>query len=100
MNGRIDFLNWTMKPDQMHLMNPLFILILIPLFNIAVYPIFYKIGINSPLQKITIGGIFAALSFVCAAAVQYTIIINTHDASIFVCVFEVYISFYMFIKSL
>lgn len=73
MNGKIDFLNWTLKPDQIHLINPLFILIFIPLFNTVVYPILYKIGVNSPLQKITIGGIFAALSFVCAAAVQYTI---------------------------
>lgn len=66
-----------MKPDQMHLINPLFVLIFIPLFNTAVYPILYKIGINSPLQKIIIGGIFAAFSFVCAAAVQYTINVST-----------------------
>ncbi|XP_022167051.1 peptide transporter family 1-like isoform X2 [Myzus persicae] len=74
MNGKIDFLNWIIKPDQIHLINPLFVLIFIPLFNAAVYPLLYKIGINTALRKIILGGIFAALSFVCAAVVQYTII--------------------------
>jgi len=77
MNGKIDFLNWIIKPDQMHLINPLFVLIFIPLFNAVVYPLLYKIGINTALRKITLGGIFAALSFVCATVVQYTIIVST-----------------------
>lgn len=78
MEGRIDILNWSMKPDQIHLINPLFILIFIPFFNTVVYPILYKIGINTPVRKITLGGMFAALSFVCAAIVQYTITVSTN----------------------
>ncbi|VVC26462.1 Hypothetical protein CINCED_3A020180 [Cinara cedri] len=73
MNGRIDFLNWTIKPDQIHMLNSLFVIILLPLFDIAVYPILYKIGINTSIRKITLGGLFAALAFVCTATVQYTI---------------------------
>jgi len=83
MNGKIDFLNWIIKPDQIHLINPLFVLIFIPLFNAVVYPLLYKIGINTALRKITLGGMFAALSFVCAAVVQYTIIVSTYLIIIF-----------------
>eukprot|EP00102_Acyrthosiphon_pisum_P010635 XP_008179012.1 PREDICTED: solute carrier family 15 member 2-like [Acyrthosiphon pisum] len=74
MNGKIDFLNWTIKPDQIHLVNPLFVLIFIPFFNVAIYPLLYKIGINTAFRKIILGGMFAALSFAIAAVVQYTII--------------------------
>ncbi|CAI6368750.1 unnamed protein product [Macrosiphum euphorbiae] len=77
MNGKIDFLNWILKPDQIHLINPLFVLIFIPFFNVAVYPLLYKIGINTDFRKIILGGMFAALSFACAAVVQYTIIGQT-----------------------
>lgn len=76
MNGKIDFLNWSIKPDQIHLINPLFVLVFIPLFNVVVYPILYKIGINTPLKKVALGGIFAASSFVCSAVVQYIITVS------------------------
>ncbi|KAF0768203.1 peptide transporter family 1-like isoform X2 [Aphis craccivora] len=74
MNGRIDFLSWTMKPDQMQVMNPLLVLLFIPFFETAVYPILAKIGIKKPLQKIALGGFLAALAFVLSAVVQTNII--------------------------
>uniref|UniRef100_A0A2H8U2U1 Peptide transporter family 1 n=1 Tax=Melanaphis sacchari TaxID=742174 RepID=A0A2H8U2U1_9HEMI len=77
MNGKIDFLNWSIKPDQIHFINPLFVMIFIPLFNSVVYPFLYKIGINTPLKKITLGGLFTISSFVCAAIIQYIIIGQT-----------------------
>jgi len=77
MNGKIEFLNWSIKPDQIHLINPLFVLIFIPFFNGVVYPILYKIGINTPLKKVTLGGLFAASSFVCSAVLQYIITVST-----------------------
>jgi len=76
MNGRIDFLNWTIKPDQMQVMNPLLILLFIPLFETVVYPILAKIGIRKPLQKIALGGILAALAFVLSSIVQNKIIVS------------------------
>lgn len=78
MNGRIDFLNWTMKPDQMQVMNPLLVLLFIPFFETAVYPILAKIGIKKPLQKIALGGFLAALAFVLSAVVQTKIIVSTY----------------------
>lgn len=76
MNGRIDFLNWTMKPDQMQVINPLLVLLFIPLFETVVYPILAKIGIKKPLQKISLGGFLAALAFVLSAVVQNKIIVS------------------------
>ncbi|VVC31975.1 Hypothetical protein CINCED_3A008459 [Cinara cedri] len=70
MNGRIDFLNWTMKPDQMQVVNPLLVLLFIPIFEVLVYPLLAKIGIRKPLQKIALGGFLAALAFVLSAIVQ------------------------------
>lgn len=76
MNGKIDFLNWTMKPDQMQVMNPLFVLLFIPFFEGIVYPIIGKIGIRKPLQKIALGGCLAALAFIISAVVQNKIIVR------------------------
>lgn len=76
MNGKIDFLDWTIKPDQMQVINPIIIMLFIPLFEIVVYPILAKLHIRKPLQKITIGGFLAALAFVLSALVQNKIIVS------------------------
>lgn len=68
MNGNIGF--FTVKPDQMQLLNPLFILISIPLFDYVWYPLLKLIGIRKPLQKMALGGVFAGLSFVLSMIVQ------------------------------
>lgn len=82
MNGRIDFLNWAMKPDQMQVINPFLVLLFIPFFEIAVYPTLAKIGICKPLQKISLGGFLAALAFVLSAVVQNKIIVSIFVNSI------------------
>lgn len=68
MNGDIGF--YIIKPDQMQAINPFVLLTFIPLFDVIVYPILSKIGIRRSLQKITIGGIFSAISFLIAALVE------------------------------
>lgn len=78
MNGKIDFLNWTMKPDQMQVMNPLFVMLFIPFFEGVVYPIIGKIGIQKPLRKIALGGFLAALAFVLSAIVENKIIVSKY----------------------
>ncbi len=40
MNGAVG--SYIIKPDQMQLVNPAFILILIPLFDTVIYPFFAK----------------------------------------------------------
>uniref|UniRef100_A0A182IYZ6 Oligopeptide transporter 1 n=1 Tax=Anopheles atroparvus TaxID=41427 RepID=A0A182IYZ6_ANOAO len=68
MDGDLGF--WTIKPDQMQVINPLLILVFIPLYEIAFYPLLSLIGIRRPLQKLTLGGIFAGLAFVISTIVE------------------------------
>lgn len=64
-------LGWFMiRPDQMQVVNPLLILTFIPLFEVAFYPLLKFVGIRRPLQKITLGGILAGVSFVCSMIVE------------------------------
>lgn len=88
MNGRIDFLNWTMKPDQMQVLNPLLVLLFIPFFETGVYPLLAKIGIRKPLQKISLGGFLAALAFVLSAVVQNKIIVSIYLREIIISVVQ------------
>lgn len=49
MNGEVGGY-FTIKPDQMQVINPLLIIIFIPLWDLFVYPALEKIGIKRPLQ--------------------------------------------------
>lgn len=60
-----------MIPDQMQIINPVIVLILIPVFEKSLYPWWDKIGIfRTPLQKMIIGGFIASISFVAAGIVE------------------------------
>lgn len=61
---------WSLKPDQMQVVNPLLILIFIPVFETVLYPILAKCNIKRPLQKLGIGGVLAAVAFVISAIVE------------------------------
>lgn len=57
LNGAIG--SFTILPEQMQVVNPLLVLILIPLFEALVYPLLRRIGFEGrPLQRITIGGFY------------------------------------------
>nr|XP_018914464.1 PREDICTED: peptide transporter family 1-like isoform X1 [Bemisia tabaci] len=62
---------WTIKPDQMQILNPMLILIFIPLFETVVYPVLQNVGIKRPLQKIGLGGFLTAVAFLISAIVEY-----------------------------
>ena len=63
--------SFSLKPDQFQIINPLFILALIPTFQYGVYPILEKfLFINTPLKKITVGGLLAALAFLVSGMVE------------------------------
>ena len=67
-------LGWfTIKPDQMQVVNPLLILTFIPLYELLFYPLLSLIGIRRPLQKMALGGIFAGIAFLCSMLVEITI---------------------------
>ncbi|GBM37462.1 Solute carrier family 15 member 2 [Araneus ventricosus] len=62
------------KPDHMQLVNPLLILVLIPVFDNIIYPLASKCNISlTPLRRMTIGGLLSAFSFVIAAIIQMKI---------------------------
>lgn len=71
MSGDIGFM--VIKPDQIQMVNPLLVLIMIPLFEGVIYPLLRPFGLRRPLQKMVIGGILAAISFVLAGIVQFQI---------------------------
>ncbi|XP_042901702.1 solute carrier family 15 member 1 isoform X2 [Parasteatoda tepidariorum] len=66
-----EFFGTTIKPDQLQAANPILILIFIPLFDYVVYPVLGKCRLlTKPLQRITIGGLLAAVSFVVAGFLE------------------------------
>lgn len=68
MDGEI--FGFTVKPDQMQVINPFLILGFIPLFDYVLYPILDTCGIRRPLQKLTLGGLLAATAFLLSAFVE------------------------------
>ncbi|CAL7933595.1 unnamed protein product [Xylocopa violacea] len=68
MDGEIG--NFLLQADQMQVFNPLLVLAFIPLFETCIYPLMAKVGLRTPLKKLTIGGLLAALSFVVSALVE------------------------------
>ncbi|XP_029308523.1 solute carrier family 15 member 1b [Cottoperca gobio] len=72
MNGNFGFL--TIQPDQMQTVNPILILILVPIMDSLIYPLISKCKLNfSPLKRMTVGMFFAALAFVAAGLIQLQI---------------------------
>lgn len=71
MNG--DFGFYTIKADQFNVVNPLLVIILIPLFEHVLYPLLAKIRIRTALQKATLGGVFGGVAFVFSAIIELQI---------------------------
>ena len=60
----------TIKPDQMQALNALFIILLIPLFEGVVYPLFKR---PKPLKRMCAGMFLACVAFVFAGFLQMKI---------------------------
>ncbi|XP_076311823.1 solute carrier family 15 member 1-like isoform X2 [Tachypleus tridentatus] len=72
MDGQIG--EFLIKPDQMQVINPLLIIVFIPLFEYIIYPVTAKCNfLTRPLQRIAIGGLLTASSFVIAGFLQLRI---------------------------
>ncbi|GFU03394.1 solute carrier family 15 member 2 [Nephila pilipes] len=79
MNSEVS--GYFIKPDHMQALNPLIILFLIPLFDMVIYPYFTKKMLcHTPLQRITVGGLMTAFSFVIAALLERKIETERIDA--------------------
>ncbi|XP_015975432.2 solute carrier family 15 member 2 isoform X1 [Rousettus aegyptiacus] len=72
MNRNLGFI--VLQPEQMQVLNPLLVLIFIPLFDFVIYRLVSKCGINfSSLRKMTVGMILACLAFAVVAVVDIKI---------------------------
>ena len=61
----------TMKPDQMQVINPILILILLPVFDKIISPPCAKCNLfKKPLQRMVFGGVLCSASFVIAGVLE------------------------------
>ncbi|XP_067843187.1 solute carrier family 15 member 2 isoform X2 [Heptranchias perlo] len=66
-----NFGGFIIQPDQMQTINAILIVIFIPIFDVGIYPLIGKCKINlTPLKRMTVGMVLAALAFVAAAVVE------------------------------
>ncbi|NXO80301.1 S15A1 protein, partial [Sitta europaea] len=71
MNGDFGF---QIQPDQMQIVNPILIVIMVPVANSVIYPLVKKCKLNfTPLRKMTVGMFLGSMAFVAAALVQVQI---------------------------
>ncbi|NWH90039.1 S15A1 protein, partial [Aegithalos caudatus] len=71
MSGDFGF---QIQPDQMQIVNPILIVIMVPVVNYLVYPLIKKCKLNfTPLKKMTVGMFFGSMAFVAAALLQVQI---------------------------
>jgi len=70
MRGDFGEGGWSLKADQMQIVNPLLILILVPIFESLIYPCFSKCNLLTPLQRMATGGIIAGIAFVISGVVE------------------------------
>ena len=72
---------YNLLPEQIQTVNPIFLLLFIPIFTYGVYPFFEKIGIKTtPLRRIGAGLVLTALSFVVIALIQSKIDQGEHPS--------------------
>lgn len=69
MNGQLG--KFAIQPDQMQALNPILILLFIPIFETIIYPLFGMCHLlKRPLQRMVIGMVLAGLSFVVAGFIE------------------------------
>ncbi|XP_037041468.1 solute carrier family 15 member 2-like [Bradysia coprophila] len=69
MNGDIGL--FTVIPEQLSVINPLLVLLLIPVFERVVNPLLANLRIITDLQKTTMGGVLAGVAFLLSAMVEW-----------------------------
>lgn len=79
MNGDLGF--YTLKPDQMIVLNPIFGIMALWISEFIVFPLLAKIGITTLLQKMTLGGMLSVLASIIAGVLD--MYIRNHYISIF-----------------
>lgn len=68
-----DFGFFSIKPDQMIVFNSILGIAMIPVCDYLLYPLLARVGIKSFLQKMTIGGLLAAIAFIFSGFIEIQI---------------------------
>ncbi|XP_004712281.1 solute carrier family 15 member 2 isoform X1 [Echinops telfairi] len=72
MDGNLGF--FVLQPDQMQVLNPLLVLVFIPVFDFGIYRLVSKCGIHfSSIRKMVVGMLLACLAFAVAAVIEIKI---------------------------
>jgi POT family proton-dependent oligopeptide transporter len=67
----LNVFGFQIEADQVPFLNPLLVLLLIPVFDFGVYPGLRRAGVDfSPLRRIGVGMLFAASAFAAAAVLE------------------------------
>jgi POT family proton-dependent oligopeptide transporter len=75
----LHFMGHTWLPEQIQALNPVLILVFIPLFSLIIYPAFEKMGIRvTSFRKIGAGLLLTACSFIVIALIQEQIDRGAH----------------------
>ena len=75
MNGHMG--SFTILPDQMQIISPLMVLMLVPLFDAVVYPCLNQCGSATALKRIGCGLFLCGLSFVASGIVELNLEVNS-----------------------
>jgi POT family proton-dependent oligopeptide transporter len=74
MMRTVEVLGFRILPAQLQALNPVLVMLLIPVMNYAVYPLVEKAGVRATaLRRMTAGMLLAAFSFVAVALIQIAI---------------------------
>jgi POT family proton-dependent oligopeptide transporter len=67
----LNFMGLKLEPSQIQALNPIMVMVLIPIFTYGIYPLVEKLGLRlTPLRKMSTGMVLAALSFVFVGVLQ------------------------------
>ncbi|XP_031627531.1 peptide transporter family 1-like [Contarinia nasturtii] len=61
---------YSIKPDQIQVLNPLIVVFCIPLFNFIIYPLLEKVKINTPLRKMALGMALCGFAFAISGLLE------------------------------
>jgi dipeptide/tripeptide permease len=68
MDGNLGW--YTIKPDQMIVINSLMAVLLVPFLDKFIYPVLAKVGIKTTLQRLIFGGVLIIIAFVFSVIVE------------------------------
>jgi POT family proton-dependent oligopeptide transporter len=70
----VNVLGFEILPSQLQALNPVLVMLLIPFLDYVGYPLVEKLGFRvTALRRMTVGMLFAFVSFICVAVIQKAI---------------------------